>query len=319
MNITVRPCSESDYSELAKIHNAIYPDTVKVVAQFYDKNAEQNPNCKFARWVALLDSTIVGYTDYRQWAILYVPDEFYIEVFVHPNYQTQGIGTQLYQTLLDSLSDFQARKLTTVVRNDQVSGIEFVTNQGFNEYWRQIHWTLDVTQADLSLYDSLESGLEAEGIVIKTLTELSDDPDRNQKLYDLYWQLIADEPVDEDIQPTEFEMWISQHLGKKSILPDSYFIAVYGDHYIGMTSNWRTTKPNILSIGITGVRQSFKRRGIGTALKVRGIKATQQIGAVHLKTDNESNNQPILKLNEKLGFTREFEWMRYEKEMTSNA
>jgi len=96
-------------------------------------------------------------------------------------------------------------------------------------------------------------------------------------------------------------------------------IALWGEHYIGTTSNWRTSSPDTLHIGMTDVRQAFTHRSITTALKIGGIKVRRQNGVSHLKTDNKSSYQPILKLKEKLDFTRRCEWARYEKEISSNA
>lgn len=317
-NITIRHDSEDDFSALADIHHRNYPDNHKKATEFRDINSVKNPDCKFARWVAIEDEIIIGYADYHQWAMWYMPDEFSVEVQVHPDYQQRGIGSMLYQTMLNDLAQFHPQKLSSAVRNDQIGGMAFVEREHYREVMRHIHWTIDVTQADVSAYASLEDDLREQGIVIKTLPQLAHDPNRDRKLYDLYWQLVADEPVEEDIPNTPFEDWKKFYLNEKSSMPTSYFVAVDGDDYIGTTSNWRTSSPDILHIGMTGVRHAYTRRGIATALKVRGIQAAHDSDAIHLKTDNESNNQPILKLNEKLGFTREFEWARYEKELPSN-
>jgi mycothiol synthase len=317
--ITIRQSNEDDFSALADINHKNYPDSSKKAKQFRDMNSINNPKCRFARWVAVENDQVIGFADFRQWAMWYIPHEFFIEVQVHPDYQQRGIGNMLYQVVCDDLNQFQPQKLTTAVRNDQIGAIAFVECKGYVEYMRHVHWTIDVTHADVSAYASLESNLQDQGIVIKSLPQLADDPNRDRKLYDLYWQLAEDEPIDEDLPLTPIDEWIKFYLGDKKMIPDCYFVAVHGEDYIGTTSNWRTSSPNVLHIGMTGVRQAYTRRGIATALKLRGIIATQQYGAIHLKTDNEINNQPILKLNEKLGFTREYEWARYEKEISSNV
>jgi len=96
-------------------------------------------------------------------------------------------------------------------------------------------------------------------------------------------------------------------------------LALQGEEYIDKTSNWRTSSPDTLHIGMTDVRQAFMRCSIAFVFKDRAIKARQQYGAPHLKTDNKSSYQPIFKLKEKLDFTRRCEWARYEKEISSNA
>ena len=49
------------------------------------------------------------------------------------------------------------------------------------------------------------------------------------------------------------------------------------------------------------------------ALKLHVIKYAQERGYTLIKTRNDTENLPILTLNEKLGFVRQPAWIEYEK------
>jgi hypothetical protein len=81
----------------------------------------------------------------------------------------------------------------------------------------------------------LEAKLRAQGIEIKTLRGLEGDPDRDRKVYDLYWAVMEDVPKENDITPMDFIEWAEWTLQDPLIPHDGYFIAVDGDENIGIS------------------------------------------------------------------------------------
>ena len=57
--------------------------------------------------------------------------------------------------------------------------------------------------------------------------------------------------------------------------------------------------------GITGVKREHRRKGLALALKLRGIEYAQACNIERIWTTNESNNRPILTINERLGFIKQ--------------
>ena len=86
--------------------------------------------------------------------------------------------------------------------------------------------------------------------------------------------------------------------------------------YVGLTELWSNqADPGLFDIGVTGVLRSHRRRGIGTALKLRGIEFAQKRGIRELCTWNASNNGAILAVNRRLGFVRRPAHIAYVKEV----
>ena len=151
----------------------------------------------------------------------------------------------------------------------------------------------------------------AAGITIVTMAQLqASDPAHRQRLYDLDIQATLDEPHPEPITPVAratYDGWIFDN---PNYLPDGNFIALDGERYVGM-STLRSSQadPRELYVGFTGVLRDYRGKGVAMALKLRAIDYARRRGAATIKTWNDSRNQPMLAINEALGFQRQPAWI----------
>ena len=113
-------------------------------------------------------------------------------------------------------------------------GFQFLQKRGFYEAFRETPVRIDTTSFNPSPYADLETELLEKGIVIKTLREMESDPNRDQKIYQLYWEAFEDVPQEGlDVEVQTFDTWVKWALNDPSVLHDAYFIAVHGDEYVG--------------------------------------------------------------------------------------
>lgn len=64
---------------------------------------------------------------------------------------------------------------------------------------------------------------------------------------------------------------------------------------------------------LTAVKRAYRRQGIALALKLRAIVYAQEHGKPYIKTWNDSPNEGMIALNERLGFVRQIGWLTYRK------
>lgn len=302
-HLVIRPSSPDDAPAIVEVENAACHRPVRTLGELRSEDEHRSPRCKFQRYVAECDGRVVGFGFYHQWGTMEPPRRFYGNLCVRPDHQGRGIGSALYNHLMDALKPFDPLVLATWIREDLTRGIRFLQDRGFREFMRDVESQLDVASFDYTPYVGLEDKLRAEGIEIKTLKELKTDPDHDRKLYDLIRTIEDALPHSEPFPPQPFEEF-REHLHKEQ-RPDGYFVAVHRGEYIGKTSFYPNEGRNFLFTRLTAVKPAFRRRGIATALKARGILYAKSHGYATIRTENRADNVPMLSLNERLGFRME--------------
>lgn len=317
MNITLRPFtgSDADYAAMVDVVNSAYPDYSETVAEVKFSDANQPAHIKKARWMAERDGVAVGYANYHQFEGMYHPRRFGISAVVPPQHRCQGIGTALYDTVLTALADHDPISVRARYRSDSTASERFLLARGFVEDMRDWESRLDVPNFDPTPFLAQAERASVHGIRIVTLAELiARDPEHRARLYDLDMTLSADVPSPEPFTPIsaeQFEKWI---FANPNFLPEGYFVALDGKHYVGSTALWKSqSAPTELYTGLTGVRREYRRKDIALALKLHAIDFARSYGATVIKTWNESNNRGMLGINEALGFVKQPIWVNVQK------
>ncbi len=306
INLTIREFnrSDEDYAMMVAIVNRVWPDYPDTVAEWQHRDRTRAAKLKWQRYLAFLDGEPVALATYRQMLWMYHPRKFRISVNVLPEHRRQGIGTALYQHLLQELIPHDPIELMAVTREDYEESVRFLQHRGFQEVQRQWESILEVASFDPTPFAGVAEKVAAQGIQIRTVRELESDPERDRKLYELEAALDEDVPSPEPSTMPEFEEW-QKVWDDPSLLPDGWFVAVHGDQYVGMSALWGSQASRDLYTGLTGVRRAYRRKGIATAMKLRAIAYAQATGAPRIRTWNEVNNQGMLSINERLGFVRQ--------------
>src|SRR2546430_4310585 len=93
---------------------------------------------------------------------------------------------------------------------------------------------------------------------------------------------------------------------RPNCLPELCYIALAGDELVG--SAYLHASGERAFNGLTVTRRDWRRRGVATALKRAEIAAAKRAGFKRLLTESEERNEPMRRLNEKLGFVPAPNW-----------
>jgi len=140
-----------------------------------------------------------------------------------------------------------------------------------------------------------------EGVRIVTRGE---EPDRLAEMYALATQADEDIPGSAGVQ--SYERWRAMDIDRPNCLPELCFLALAGDQVIGYA--FLQASGERAFHGLTVTRRDWRRRGVATALKRAEIAAARRAGFKHLLTESEERNEPMRRLNEKLGFVPAPDW-----------
>jgi mycothiol synthase len=312
----ILPTTSDDYPGIATLYNSIDPELHLSAADFSEGDRLRDPKFKTQRWVAIEKDEIVGAGYYTQSNWFAHPQKFMIWVGVHPRHQKSGIGSALYETILQGLQPFDPLALRTRAAVDHPQSIRFLEKRGFREVIRDIPSELNVQAFNLRRFTGLEDGFRGNGIEIKTLPELENDPERNRKLYDLDWEISLSVPGDlaAGMGRRGLENYVKVAITGPSALPDGFFVAVKGEEFIGLSHILSSEKGVSLYQGLTGVKPQYRRHGIGLAMKIRCIAYAQATGHTRILAENDAKNIPMLAMNERLGFIRKPDVITFEKQ-----
>ena len=315
--ITIRPFenNDQDYRQAVNIVNTVWPEYPDTVDEWKESDEKRSNLLKRGRFFAEIDGKPVGFANYSQSLWVNHPGKLFVGVEVLPDFRRRGVGSALWEHLCKEVRQFDPLRLLAHTREDYEDGIRFAAKQGFEELMRDWESRLYPESFDLDEWSRYPRQVAEQGIEIKTVAELESDPNRDRKLYELEWLIDRDVPSPEPPSKVPFEEF-QKVWERTNLLPDAWYVAVDNDEYVGMTNLWSSqANAKLLYVGITGVTRSHRKRGIAMALKVRSVEFALQKGFSEIRTWNETNNQAMLGINNRLGFVRQPAHIEFGKAM----
>jgi GNAT superfamily N-acetyltransferase len=298
-----------DYAEISRVTRLEWEGFSGPEELAYEDAALPN-GFYLARFVARRDGTVVGVGEVGHDEMAHREGKLKLDLRVPPDLQGTGIGKALYDAICAHIAHMRPHELHTDVWAANLRPVRFMQDRGFVETHRRTNWALDVTRFDAAHFASLDARATELGIEIKSLTQLSHDSQRHQKLHALDAALWQDVPLGEPVPPRTLEDFVQQELQHPQFLPEACFIAVKDDVFVGYISH---RNEGDLNVEMTGVLPALRGRGLATLLKLHGIRYAQVHGYARMSAVNDSENEAMLHLNAKLGFTVEGQMIRFVK------
>jgi mycothiol synthase len=208
-----------------------------------------------------------------------------------------GVGTALFERLSRWALELGYGELIGEVRERDADSIAWTQRRGFVEVGRNSRLVLDLTTVQAPDVDP------PAGIAVTTWAER---PDLIEQVYAVAREAYPDVPGEDDEVMPGFEQWLSMDMQGTGDRPEATFVALAGDEVAGYAKlSLSNARPGVAMHDMTGVRRSWRGRGIAGALKRAEIAWAKRNGFTRLETMNEERNEPIRKLNERYGYEPE--------------
>jgi len=312
--LIVRPFAERDYARQAAIGAAINPGLDRGLAWYRHCDQSWDPSLRRLQLVAERDNLVVGWGDVGHMWWAYHPRKFVLRLNVDPAYQQQGIGSQLYAALMDSLASLGPLLVGAETRATRPSSVAFLRRRGFVEHHRRWEARLVLSEARVERFAGAYGRMAQQGIEIVTLAEERARRGKQllRDLFDLEVSAQRDEPRF-DLGVLSFERFVANELETGDLLDDGSVLAIARQQLVGVCRlGGDSATPSNLHIGFTGVHPEYRRRGIASALKLRTVEYGQAHGFDEIRTENDTTNAPMLHINAALGFQLEPPWIILE-------
>jgi mycothiol synthase len=317
-DLRIRPFAEQDYPALTALFNAVYSDyPFSEEETRHDDARYDGTRLVLRRLVAeAAGGALVGVVDFHHVRDMYDPQKFQVDLAVHPDRRRQGIGTRLYGALTEIMAPFDPVVLWVWTKETWPDAVKFAVDRGFREIRRAWESRLDVAAFDPAPFQDRADGA-LRGVVVSTLTEEKGiNPHWLQDVYELHQELAADIPRPDRFTPQTLEQYQQGVLGNPGHLPEAHFLVKDGPRYVAESFMFKSAElPDVLYQGLTATRREYRGRGIAFAVKLYTIAYAREYGAREIRTWNDTLNEPMLRINVKLGFARQPAWITFEKRL----
>jgi mycothiol synthase len=217
------------------------------------------------------------------------------DVAVVPDRRRSGIGSALFAEICAVARGFDREEIQGEVQESDPESREFFERRGFVSVGGEKALVLELEELDPA------DVAPPEGVRIVTRAEV---PERLDEMYLLANQADEDIPGSAGVQ--SYERWRATDIDRPNTPPELCFLALAGHDVIGYAVLQDSGERAFH--GLTVTRRDWRRRGVASALKRAEIAAAKRAGFKRLLTESEQRNEPMRKLNEKLGFVPAPEW-----------
>lgn len=318
MTVRLRPFREEDYPRDVEIGSLSFPDEPWNVEEIRHFDASwDHTRYEYLRMMAEGgDGRVVGLGRISHMPWEFHPRKYSMNITVEPSLRRRGIGTAIYEGLIEELRRREAIVVRSWVSKETMAeSIAFLVHRGFVEVQRGWQSHLDIAAFDFAQFAGAEERVARQGITLTTLdAERARNPDRVRKAYELDQACARDAPGIDEATEVSFEQFVASSIETPQALPDAFFLARDGDRYVGLSFLLRRLEqPDVLSQELTGVLREYRGRGIAMALKLQTVRYAREHGYREIRTGNDARNRPMLRINEAMEFVKQPAWITFEK------
>jgi GNAT superfamily N-acetyltransferase len=293
----IRPFRDEDAAGAAALLRELVPHFVITTGGLRHWLASLPPRTQGAHWVAVAGGEVVGWADSE--FQLSSQDERIGLVWagVRQRERGKGLGTELYELAERHMLERGAWKLESWV--DGPEGRSFLERRGFVHTRSERLSSLDTRTADVSELPTLEAALAAEGFRVLPLAVLRHRP---REAYALFNEAHLDAPADDEPRELDFEEWTQREW--ENPLLDFELSAVVLHHERPVSFAWLSVdrEGRRAEHELTGTLRAYRGRGLARLAKLAAIRWCRKSGIDTLLTGNDSQNAPMLAINDRLGY-----------------
>ena len=319
-DVSLRPATLDDAAFAADMWTAVRPSEPEdpVMTRYWWEHPWDDG--KWERFIAMRDGKPVGLCVQGHPAWEAMPERYArVQAELVPEARTPERLEALIALAEDLATADGALRASSWAWEDDVLKIAVLTGRSFTETRRERFWELDLVARRGALAEMTKASrahMREQGIEITTLDRVR-DPERDRKLWRLSEEASQDTPRTVPWTPTPFatfEAW----LRNPGIREDRAWVARVGDDIVGVSLLAYPPVRGVVVTEWTGTARSVRGKGVARALKCETVMQAIDLGTDRVRTDNDSQNKPILHINESMGYRIVGEMIQLIKELAKS-
>ena len=157
--------------------------------------------------------------------------------------------------------------------------------------------------------------MAAEGLAVVSAAELGGAA-IYPALHEVNQTAELDVPRSTGFVPEGFETW-REWMSEPRVLAERVWVGVADGRPVGL-SYLAYRSNGMVETGFTGVLREFRGRGLARAMKLETLVQAAELGVEAVETDNDSENGPIIHLNQALGYTEITSVLEFAKDLAAD-
>lgn len=290
MTVSIRVSTDADAEGIVALRREQYPYAVVTPATLRHHWRHERPAEKALRLVAEDGGEIVAVSrgSFNTWTS--IEGAASMGLLVRRSLRGQGLGTRLYDTVMDHLAGNGATRVEGWGDGDDIVG-GFLARRGFERRHELRYSHLDLRQP-----------LPPMAVVPDSVRVVPFAGTTAEEVFSVDAESIQDEPGDTPADAVDFgewydEVWINpavDHQASTLVYADgkpAAYTIVETDH-----------ETHRVWSGGTGSLRAFRGRGLAKIAKSVGLRKAAELGITDAYTTNDEVNKPMLAINVWLGY-----------------
>ena len=316
--LTYRPAALKDAELAADLMTASYPAMAQdpVITRMRWENAKRG--FAYGRFIAERNGTPIAFLDWVHGPWEQVEDgHCEVEVYLDRAALDRGLLIEMFTWIGDRAEAEGSRLLLAYCGEDEPEMLAALAALDYRPERTEKVWELDLkTHGRRLAVEAAEARdrMSAAGIHWTTLAGWP-DADRIRKLYELNERTIQDVPHTLTIVREAFEDF-EKRAGAPDRPHDRFWVALDGDRPVAMSYLKYPPVRGDVWTGYTCTDPEYRGRGLAGGIKLQSLAQAVELDVPFVCTDNDSENAPMLHINEKLGYGPRPGFVEHHKRVT---
>jgi RimJ/RimL family protein N-acetyltransferase len=303
-NLVLRPALLEDAEMASNVMTSAYPELPEdpILTRYSWEHPREG--WPAARVIAELDGEPVAFVGWTHGPWEHLPERnCYVEVWLDQSKLEPALLDFLWGWVTNDAQAEGGRLLEAQVVEDEHEMVEALRRLGYQRDRTERVWELDLPKHGhrlLTEAKAARAGAEAAGIEIVTLADWQ-DPNALRKLHSLAELTRRDIPTTTPVIPQSYENFVERTDSPDRLRDRLWIGLVAGDPVALSFLRFPPVRGQVWT-GYTCTHPVYRGRGLARAVKLQTLAQAVELGIPAVLTDNDSENAPMLHINEALGY-----------------